>query len=116
MTLVPISGAQVVRGGNSIVNGPLKKHLISPRAGFHEIVGELRELRDELVTRGFGHVPEPDAWRALTEDTRVRRETYVGMFGPTVGDRVRLADTALWVEVEYDLVSNCHRIRATRTS
>ena len=25
------------------------------------------------------------------------------MFGPTVGDRVRLADTALWVEVERDL-------------
>jgi urease subunit alpha len=24
------------------------------------------------------------------------------MFGPTVGDRVRLADTALWVEVEKD--------------
>ncbi len=25
------------------------------------------------------------------------------MFGPTVGDRVRLADTELWLEVEKDL-------------
>jgi urease len=24
------------------------------------------------------------------------------MFGPTTGDKVRLADTSLWVEVEYD--------------
>lgn len=27
---------------------------------------------------------------------------YASMFGPTVGDRVRLADTNLWVEIEKD--------------
>src|SRR5215813_4718085 len=27
------------------------------------------------------------------------------MFGPTVGDRVRLADTELWIEVEKDLTT-----------
>ncbi len=31
------------------------------------------------------------------------RAAYAGMFGPTVGDRVRLADTELFVEVEKDL-------------
>ncbi|MDP8985466.1 MAG: urease subunit alpha [Pseudomonadota bacterium] len=31
------------------------------------------------------------------------RQAYVEMFGPTVGDRVRLADTALFIEVEQDL-------------
>src|SRR5262249_7177746 len=30
------------------------------------------------------------------------RADYAGMFGPTVGDRVRLADTDLFVEVEKD--------------
>ena len=30
------------------------------------------------------------------------RRAYVGMFGPTVGDRVRLADTELFIEVEED--------------
>ncbi|MEK9866973.1 MAG: urease subunit alpha [Betaproteobacteria bacterium] len=30
------------------------------------------------------------------------RQAYAEMFGPTVGDRVRLADTELWVEVEED--------------
>src|SRR5690606_11262254 len=27
---------------------------------------------------------------------------YAEMYGPTVGDRVRLADTELWIEVEKD--------------
>jgi urease accessory protein len=30
------------------------------------------------------------------------RQAYAEMFGPTVGDRVRLADTDLWIEVEKD--------------
>ncbi|MDG9872916.1 urease subunit alpha [Pseudomonas juntendi] len=34
--------------------------------------------------------------------SRISRQAYADMFGPTVGDRVRLADTALWVEVEKD--------------
>ncbi|MFJ3077641.1 MULTISPECIES: urease subunit alpha [Pseudomonas] len=34
--------------------------------------------------------------------SRLSRRAYADMFGPTVGDRVRLADTALWVEVEKD--------------
>jgi len=34
---------------------------------------------------------------------RIPRTTYASMFGPTVGDRVRLADTELIIEVERDL-------------
>src|SRR5712664_815225 len=34
--------------------------------------------------------------------TRISRKGYAEMFGPTVGDRVRLADTDLIVEVEND--------------
>jgi len=33
---------------------------------------------------------------------RISRQAYAEMFGPTVGDRVRLADTDLFVEVERD--------------
>ncbi len=32
----------------------------------------------------------------------IDRKAYADMFGPTVGDRVRLADTELWIEVEQD--------------
>ncbi|EKA33256.1 urease subunit alpha, partial [Pseudomonas aeruginosa ATCC 700888] len=33
---------------------------------------------------------------------KISRQAYADMFGPTVGDRVRLADTDLWLEVERD--------------
>jgi len=36
---------------------------------------------------------------------RISRQAYAEMFGPTVGDRVRLADTELWIEVEKDYTS-----------
>ncbi|HUN77227.1 MAG TPA: urease subunit alpha [Steroidobacteraceae bacterium] len=34
--------------------------------------------------------------------SRITRRAYAEMFGPTVGDRVRLGDTELWIEVERD--------------
>ena len=34
--------------------------------------------------------------------SRIGRRAYAEMYGPTVGDRVRLGDTALWIEVEQD--------------
>ncbi|MEA9388986.1 urease subunit alpha [Acerihabitans sp. TG2] len=34
--------------------------------------------------------------------SKILRRAYAEMFGPTVGDRLRLADTELWVEVEKD--------------
>jgi urease subunit alpha len=36
---------------------------------------------------------------------RISRATYADMYGPTTGDRVRLADTDLIIEVEKDLTS-----------
>jgi urease subunit alpha len=36
---------------------------------------------------------------------RISRHAYAGMYGPTVGDRVRLADTELFIEVERDLTT-----------
>ncbi|MFD2677907.1 urease subunit alpha [Camelimonas lactis] len=34
--------------------------------------------------------------------TRITRETYASLYGPTTGDRVRLADTDLVIEIEED--------------
>jgi urease subunit alpha len=36
------------------------------------------------------------------EVNRLERKGYALMFGPTVGDAVRLADTELWAEIEHD--------------
>jgi len=37
--------------------------------------------------------------------SRLSRSAYAGMYGPTVGDRVRLADTELFIEVEKDFTT-----------
>ena len=37
--------------------------------------------------------------------TKLSRAAYADMFGPTVGDRVRLADTSLLIEVEKDFTT-----------
>ena len=36
---------------------------------------------------------------------KISRQAYADMFGPTVGDKVRLADTELWIEVEHDFTT-----------
>ena len=37
--------------------------------------------------------------------TSINRADYAAMFGPTVGDKIRLADTDLIIEVERDLTA-----------
>src|ERR1700740_1177952 len=36
---------------------------------------------------------------------KITRQAYAGMFGPTVGDRIRLADTELVIEIEKDFTT-----------
>jgi urease subunit alpha len=36
---------------------------------------------------------------------KMNRDAYAQMFGPTVGDKIRLADTDLLIEVEKDLTT-----------
>ena len=36
---------------------------------------------------------------------KISRAAYAGMFGPTVGDRIRLADTELLIEIERDFTT-----------
>jgi urease len=88
--LCSISGAKIISGGNRLASG------VYDYTRTDRIVSE-------LVQKGFGHVPEPGALE-ISVDTDISRDAYISMFGPTVGDRVRLGDTALWVEVEHDEV------------
>ncbi|MBL4836635.1 MAG: hypothetical protein JKY34_03575, partial [Kordiimonadaceae bacterium] len=41
----------------------------------------------------------------------MKRSDYAAMFGPTVGDKVRLADTELFVEVEKDLTTYGNEVK-----
>ena len=74
--------------------------------------------------RGFAHVPDA---LAVTGDSVLGGEEHISMYGPTVGDHVRLGDTSLWVTIECDSVgipvlpylreSDCSRLfMVTRSS
>ncbi|KAG5637544.1 Urease [Sphagnurus paluster] len=88
VTLCSIAGAQIVSGGNLVASGVVDLK----RTG---------EILNNLLQKGFGHVPEPGALE-VSIDTTISRDSYISMFGPTTGDRVRLGDTSLWIEVERD--------------
>ena len=37
--------------------------------------------------------------------SKISRSSYADMYGPTTRDKIRLADTALFIEVEHDLTT-----------
>ena len=88
--LCSIAGAKIISGGNAIASGVVDLERID-------------EVTTSLIQKGFAHVPEPGALE-ITADTDMGREAYISMYGPTVGDRVRLGDTELWIQVERDEV------------
>ncbi|KAI6123306.1 urease [Pisolithus thermaeus] len=91
VTLCSIAGEKCPKGGNNIT-ALFARHLVSSHA---EPVVDTKRLM------GFTHVPEPDA-PLVYSDSDMGREEYISMFGPTVGDRVRLGDTSLWIRIEKD--------------
>ncbi len=86
VTLCEIGGSRVVRSGNLLTDGPATPD-------------RLPEVMDRVVSRGFRHEPAPERAGA---PMRMARGEYAAMFGPTVGDRVRLGDTCLLAQVERD--------------
>jgi urease len=88
VTLCSIAGTKIVSGGNNLASGVVD-------------LSRTGEIVQRLLQKGFGHVPEPTTLE-VTVDTDISREAYISMFGPTVGDRVRLGDTELWIQVERD--------------
>ena len=91
VTLVEIAGKCRITGGNGLASG-----IVDP--------SRTDEILQALLQKGFAHIAEPGA-QEVSEDTDLGREAYVSMYGPTVGDKVRLGDTSLWIEVEKDTVS-----------
>lgn len=86
---VEIAGRRVISGGNGIASG-------------HVDVSRVDEITERLRKGGFANTPEPAGDSAHIEPFKMSREAYCGMFGPSVGDLVRLGSTDLWVKVEKD--------------
>src|ERR1044072_9698276 len=54
---------------------------------------------------------ESDSLTRIVMPYRISRAAYADMFGPTVGDKVRLADTDLIIEVEKDLTLHGEEVK-----
>ena len=89
VTGVEIGGQRIIQGGNGIASGPLD-------------ISRKDEIIKRLQEGGFEHTPDPVGDSAHIDPFAMTREGYVGMFGPTVGDVVRLGATDLWIQVEKD--------------
>jgi urease len=84
--LCSFGGKKIAKGGNSLSS-------------------QLEKGISEDIFRKFTHVPEPDAL-AVYVDKDLGHEDYISMYGPTVGDRIRLGDTSLWIQIERDSVGH----------
>jgi len=86
---VEIGGKRIIHGGNGIASGPVD-------------FSRADEILERLQEGDFANTPEPAGDCAHIDSFTMTREGYVGMFGPTVGDTVRLGATDLWIKVEMD--------------
>ena len=92
--LCDIGGNAIIRGGNNLGDGAA-------------IPTRLPEVMARVAAQGFKHLPQPRAQTARTEPGspaafQMPKAQYAAMFGPTVGDQVRLGDTSLVLQVESD--------------
>ena len=90
VTLVQIAGNQIIKGGNGLATGNIHDESIA------------KSIVQKMEAGGFLHKHEPGTDQKL-DPFSMAREDYVAMFGPTVGDKVRLGMTDLWISVEKDL-------------
>jgi urease len=87
VTLVDIGGSKIVVSGNRLHEGGTDEDAIMTR----------------VEEQGFGHATamEIPAGKPLVVD----RSSYADIYGPTVGDRIKLGDTELEIRVERDLTT-----------
>ncbi|XP_013787781.1 urease-like, partial [Limulus polyphemus] len=85
--LVEIAGRRVVRGGNGLCDGP-----VDPV--------KLPDILKRVKMLGFGHQYQNED--ITGPKCTLPRFQYARIYGPTVGDKVRLGDTSLVIEVEKD--------------
>src|SRR4051794_40347508 len=89
--LIPLSGQRVVHGLNGLVAGPLDDPQTRQAS-----LDRLRQAGFTTTSAAGGRTPATDGPRRLS------RAAYAGHYGPTTGDRIRLADTELIIEIEKD--------------
>lgn len=59
---------------------------------------------DNLISLGFRHVPYTTI-SYIPKPYEMDRQHYADAYGPTTGDKLRLADSDLWIEIMHDATS-----------
>jgi urease len=92
VTLVEIGGNRIIRGGNHLAPGVVD-------------LSRAEDILAKLQQAGFSHTPTSIGDSEHITMFEMDRAAYCTMFGPTVGDTVRLGFTDLWIKVEKDLTT-----------
>jgi hypothetical protein len=82
---VEFAGSRIVSGGNGWLSGNLNQHHLIP------------ELIEKKL---FRNVQQPPS--LYQPPYQMSRLKYIQCYGPTIGDKVRLGDTELFLEIEKD--------------
>ncbi|GJZ04939.1 urease isoform X1 [Tanacetum coccineum] len=94
VTLVRIGGNQVIRGGNAIADNFVND-------------ANVKTATESVHARGFSNITDTSTSNDIIVDgsplaCKITSEAYANIYGPTVGDKIRLGDTDLFAEVEKD--------------
>ncbi|KAL4781735.1 hypothetical protein BJX76DRAFT_359593 [Aspergillus varians] len=94
VTITQISGLKTIRGGSSIATGTID-------------MSHTNKVLSRIQEEGFRHTPED----APVDDQEIGpyemdRLSYASMYGPTLGDSIRLGSTDLWVKIEKDFTAH----------
>jgi urease len=92
VTLVEIGGKRIISGGNHLAPGVVD-------------LSRAEDILAKLQQAGFAHTPTSIGDSEHITMFEMDRAAYCTMFGPTVGDTVRLGFTDLWIKVEKDLTT-----------
>lgn len=85
--LVKIAGNRIVRGGNGLCDGPISSENIP-------------KVMKRVTDGNFGNTKQSDV--KPKQVMTLTNKQYGYLYGPTVGDKLRLGDTSLVLEVERD--------------
>ncbi|KAI9362473.1 urease [Zopfochytrium polystomum] len=88
VSLVEISGQKIIHGGNGVASGPVD-------------YSRIPAILAGLASRGIRHLAL-SAPLPIPSPYSMDRQRYADTYGPTTGDRVRLGDTELYLEIEND--------------
>ncbi|KAL7271612.1 Urease [Rhizina undulata] len=92
--LVEIAGRKRIAGGNNIASGIIDRS-----------EENIAKIMQNIEEGEFMHVEQviPVIEAPIYP---IERTKYIAMYGPTMGDRVKLGDTDLIIKIDYDLTSS----------